>query len=1497
MTAPRFLLKETINSGEEKPEKCSPRQFRHLDFIAQFSTDIQYVPGGQNVVADALSRVDTIHATLDYKSLATSQQTDEELKVPLQGTDSGLHLKLLQMPESDVRIYCDVSTRTARPFITRPFRRTAFNSIHQLSHPSVNTTIRNIKQQETSSDAVQQGEVSSSKPTVITNEVLGPLLLEALEGFLFVVNPDGYVNFCTENIKSFIRYSRQEVLGKSVYNLIHHGDHARFHNCLVPSSHQVNAWTSDSGGQAGKRPSLTASTPNRTFNIRLLVKPADEQQETMEEKQQRVYQYENMQISSTHLTAGLSRGGGENGQDDSGDVSSEGGPCLMCVARRIPPTDKQLSAPIEQFTMKLDRSGTIIGMDTSGVSQTHTQYLNKDLKGRRVQDLCHSVDLPKFSAHLNQTITQGTASLHLYRLRVSSDRYLHVQIKSKLFRSAGGEQDFIMATHSIINDSDVAVVLESLPQQQAQLSLTQHTTSSSNTSALGSSTSSGLGSTSSSGLGSSSSGLGSTSSGLGSTSSGLGATSSGLGSTSSGLGSSSGLGGPMMSAMNGTAAPPPPPAPSPPPTTFQSFNLMEEFDYFPSTTWEMDPWSDRPESRHSEPPTPSPLSYHPSPVPANPPSTPSYNAFPFSPMPQLQDDKQDTKEGITEMDGGSDSAKLRNALMQRPTSVDSDEGSNTSAGAKNKNRILKDLLNNPGDPHDIKQQDEENKATNNNNNNNSSNNNNMLLCSLLNTNKDDDPVKKNQLLSQLLKEDEKMSSGPLNSFNMSNSHSALQSSLHLTSTYKNIFREMSSSPSSPETLVQGRPRKRPSEESDDGNVAKRPASILDTIPSPIPSAAAHSELQKKNKMLASLLAQEPKNAHQPVPLLPADIISATPQEKLPRVVKSAPTSWSGGTVQQQQTKSIHQGRASLNLVDWGEGSWPMENQDRQLSEILDGVIDIIPDEFVDPSNQYAVDEILSFISASSNAAKRNLPQEQAIRQIKKSLMQICDEATPKPPSYHLNLTQQQSQSQGPPPPQLSHLHPQSVQPPQQQAQYPPPPMYQQRPRFSMQQAIRSGNPQYAISNQAPLTPQMLQQRQKMIQQQRQRLLQQQQQQQVVIPPSHAQADHNMDSLINNTVAPNVSLQRSNSVPDSPSGYNLLGNSGPNGPNSNPAGQMSPRSQPNQQNPYPPSFSNGLRLSPGSPYQGTQLSPRVSQSGGQTPNYSQQNTWSPQQQQAQVTNSNQTRLSIQQQQNPMLSAQLTGNSFPVTTRVTTAGGNTSGYLSQQQQSPGQSQPGAQQRLPSQQPSQLPGVRSLTSPGARHSPFPPEVSPNTAASYQQGAQFRLGQRASGPQTPTATTHLPGAGIRHYNAMSPHHVYSPDQSSSPYCYDSPLVYQDRGRMGMSPGSVPGPPPNVGSGTNNGVTDYVRQEIRAIVGARQQGPRSTQQIQVGPGQSVSAADCEALGLYLEMPSGGNESPKMWASLPSGDMGVTSPPHRNSSDSNGSDQKNSSLLQKLLSE
>ena len=39
-------------------ERHTPRQIRHLDYISQFISDIQYISGTQNAAADALSRID-----------------------------------------------------------------------------------------------------------------------------------------------------------------------------------------------------------------------------------------------------------------------------------------------------------------------------------------------------------------------------------------------------------------------------------------------------------------------------------------------------------------------------------------------------------------------------------------------------------------------------------------------------------------------------------------------------------------------------------------------------------------------------------------------------------------------------------------------------------------------------------------------------------------------------------------------------------------------------------------------------------------------------------------------------------------------------------------------------------------------------------------------------------------------------------------------------------------------------------------------------------------------------------------------------------------------------------------------------------------------------------------------------------------------------------------------------------------------------------------------
>lgn len=61
-------------------------------------------------------------------------------------------------------------------------------------------------------------------------------LLQALDGFLFVVNTEGRVEYVTDNITEYINYAKNDVLGKDIYNIIHHGDHNNFMPNILPMS-------------------------------------------------------------------------------------------------------------------------------------------------------------------------------------------------------------------------------------------------------------------------------------------------------------------------------------------------------------------------------------------------------------------------------------------------------------------------------------------------------------------------------------------------------------------------------------------------------------------------------------------------------------------------------------------------------------------------------------------------------------------------------------------------------------------------------------------------------------------------------------------------------------------------------------------------------------------------------------------------------------------------------------------------------------------------------------------------------------------------------------------------------------------------------------------------------------------------------------------------------------------------------------------------------------
>lgn len=125
----------------ERKASCSPRQFRHLDFIAQFTTDIRHISGKDNVVADTLSRIDELQMPISLELLAKSQDSDDELANLLNG-GSSLRLKRLILPDSQVELYCDLSSPAPRPFITKPFRKQLVDSLHSLSHPGTSATAK-----------------------------------------------------------------------------------------------------------------------------------------------------------------------------------------------------------------------------------------------------------------------------------------------------------------------------------------------------------------------------------------------------------------------------------------------------------------------------------------------------------------------------------------------------------------------------------------------------------------------------------------------------------------------------------------------------------------------------------------------------------------------------------------------------------------------------------------------------------------------------------------------------------------------------------------------------------------------------------------------------------------------------------------------------------------------------------------------------------------------------------------------------------------------------------------------------------------------------------------------------------------------------------------------------------------------------------------------------------------------------------------------------------
>jgi cleavage and polyadenylation specificity factor subunit 1 len=203
---------------KQKRDTCSPRQFRHLDFIAQFATDIRHISGQDNVVADALSRVVSVTAPPSLDDIATAQDTDDDLRTLL-ASDTALRLEKLQVPDTTRYLYCDISTGKPRPFVPTTLRPRVFQSMHDLSHRGIKSTAQLVTQRfvwpgaqrdcrswATACQACQRAKVSSHTVTPLGDFELPPVRF--LQDHIDLVGPlptsEGYT-YC---LTAFDRLTR-----------------------------------------------------------------------------------------------------------------------------------------------------------------------------------------------------------------------------------------------------------------------------------------------------------------------------------------------------------------------------------------------------------------------------------------------------------------------------------------------------------------------------------------------------------------------------------------------------------------------------------------------------------------------------------------------------------------------------------------------------------------------------------------------------------------------------------------------------------------------------------------------------------------------------------------------------------------------------------------------------------------------------------------------------------------------------------------------------------------------------------------------------------------------------------------------------------------------------------------------------------------------------------------------------------------------------------------
>ncbi|CAB0034023.1 unnamed protein product [Trichogramma brassicae] len=153
---------------QQSHDKAPARRKRQVDYLSQFDITFEFLPGSDNTVADALSRIGVISSEdvaefedvsryinridairmltkISADVLAFAQSSDDELRGIVKDTDNPLKLTKICWGPTNAKFYAEVNSDHIRPYVPSGLRYKIFESFHGLSHTSSRITDRVIR--------------------------------------------------------------------------------------------------------------------------------------------------------------------------------------------------------------------------------------------------------------------------------------------------------------------------------------------------------------------------------------------------------------------------------------------------------------------------------------------------------------------------------------------------------------------------------------------------------------------------------------------------------------------------------------------------------------------------------------------------------------------------------------------------------------------------------------------------------------------------------------------------------------------------------------------------------------------------------------------------------------------------------------------------------------------------------------------------------------------------------------------------------------------------------------------------------------------------------------------------------------------------------------------------------------------------------------------------------------------------------------------------------